>query len=87
MSAKAGMNLLSENDLRTLQTALDSRLEIEMTRRLNNVTVSARTVRVRGGAWPVWVRTILQVRRETGHIVTLQNFASLEEFRSFWKER
>lgn len=80
------MNLLSDNDLKTLQTALDSKLEITMTRTLGEITVTARTCRV-GPPWPEWVHTILQVRRTEGHIVQLQNFASIEDFKRLWKER
>lgn len=76
------MNLLSDNDLRTIQTALDARLEIEMVRTLGPVSVSVRTLRV-GHPWPVWVHTIAQVRKENGHIMSVQNFTSVEEMRRY----
>ena len=79
------LNLLSENDLRTLQTAIDSGLEIEMTRKLQEIMVSARTIRV-GPPWPSWVHTILQVRRSEGNIFVMQNLTSVNELRHRWKE-
>lgn len=80
------MKLLSENDLSTIQTALDAGLEIEMTRTLGPVSVSVRTLRV-GPPWPAWVHTILQARRESGHIVEIQNFPSVAAFKAAWEER
>lgn len=79
------MNLLSENDLRALQTAIDSRLEISMSRRLGNISISARTIRVKP-PWPSWVHTVLQIRRECGNITAMQNFVSIDELRGLWQE-
>lgn len=79
------MNLLSENDLRALQTAIDSRLEISMSRRMGSISITARTVRVKP-PWPSWVHTILQIRREHGNVTVMQNFVSVAELRSLWKE-
>lgn len=80
------LKLLSENDLATIQTALDAGLEIEMTRTMGQVSVSVRTLRV-GPPWPEWVHTIMQARRESGHIVEIQNFPSVAAFKEAWEER
>lgn len=77
------MNLLSEKDLRTLEAALDTGMETDMTRSLGDITVTARTRHVK----PPWlVHTILQVRIECGNVTALQNFVSVEEMRRLWKE-
>ena len=78
------MNLLSTNDLLALQTALDAGLEISMTRTMGDSAVKVRTLRV-GYPWPEWVHTIMQVRKEERHIVQLQNFTSVRQFREMWR--
>lgn len=78
------MHLLSENDLKELRTALAECREVELTRSLHGVTITARTSRA-GPPWPVPI--ILQVRREARHIVSMQNFVSVDRFVEMWKER
>ena len=71
--------LLSENDLATIQTALDSRLEIEMTRSLGDFRLKVSTSR----APPVWHPWIMLARVEiwTGHTYSTQWCVSCEEVR------
>ena len=78
------MHLLSENDLKELRTALAECREVELTRSLHGVTITARTSRA-GPPWPVPI--ILQVRREAGRLTSMQNFVSVDKFVEMWKER
>ena len=71
--------LLSDNNLATIQTALDSRLEIEMTRSLGDLRLKVSTSR----APPVWRPWIMLARVEiwTGHTYSTQWCVSCEEVR------
>lgn len=54
-----------------------------MARRLGDITVTARTRRVK----PPWeVHIVLQVRREQGNVTRMQNFVSVAELRRLWNE-
>lgn len=53
-----------------------------MVRTLGPRSVYVRTLRV-GPPWPAWVHTIAQVRQEDGHIMSIQNFTSVEEMRRY----
>ena len=69
--------LLSDNDLAAIQTALDSRLEIEMTRSLGDLRLKVSTSR----APPVWRPWIMLARVEiwTGNTYSTQWWVSCEE--------
>lgn len=70
-------NLLSENDLASIQTALDSALEIAMERTLDKLHIRVTVSQ----APPVWHPFIMLARLEIwhGHIYTTQYFTSAEE--------
>ena len=71
--------LLSDNDLAAIQTALDSGLQIEMTRSLGDIRIKVSTSR----APPVWRPWIMLARVEiwTGHTYSTQWCVSCEEVR------
>lgn len=73
--------LLSENDLATIQTALDARLETEMTRFLGDLRITVSTSR----APPVWHPFLMLARLEIwdGHIYSTKWCVSSEEVRQF----
>ena len=73
--------LLSENDLATIQTALDSRLEIEMTRSLGDFRLKVSTSR----APPVWHPFLMLARLEIWdrHIYSTKWCVSAEEVQQF----
>ena len=73
--------LLSDNDLATIQTALDSRLEIEMTRSLGDLRIKVSTSR----ASPVWHPFLMLARLEIWdrHIYSTKWCVSAEEVRQF----
>lgn len=75
------MMLLSDNDLATIQTALDSRLEIEMTRSLGDLRIKVSTSR----APPVWHPFLMLARLEIWdrHIYSTKWCVSAEEVRQF----
>lgn len=54
-----------------------------MARRLGDITVTARTRRVKP---PLEVHTILQIKREKGNVMRMQNFVSVDELREYWEE-
>lgn len=72
-------NLLSENDLASIQTALDAALEITMERTLDKLHIRVTTSR----APPVWhpFHTLARLEVWHGHIYTTQYFTSAEELR------
>lgn len=71
--------LLSDNDLDTIQTALDGRLEMEMTRTLGVLRITITTAR----APAVWHPYIMLARVEIwdGHVYSTQWCTSAEEVR------
>lgn len=71
--------ILSDNDLRAVQTALDAHLEITMERSLMGVRVRVTTRR----ASPAWYPAVMLVRLERwrGQVYSTQYFTSLEDVR------
>jgi len=54
-----------------------------MTRSLGDITVTARTRRVK----PPWeVHMVLQVKREQGNVTRMQSFVSVDDLRKYWRE-
>lgn len=76
--------LLSDNDLATIQTALDAKLETGMTRSLGDLRITVSTSR----APPVWHPFLMLARLEIwdGHIYSTKWCVSAEEVQQFaWK--
>lgn len=72
------VNLLSENDWKTLSAALRRMDEITLTRTLGDEKITAQT-RPAGHPWTV--AAIVQIRYENRYLVWVQNFESVEEAR------
>lgn len=72
-------NLLSDNDLSAIQTALDSGLEITIDRTLNPLHIRVTTAH----APPVWhpFKMLARLERWRGNIYSTQYFTSAEEVR------
>lgn len=73
--------LLSDNDLATIQTALDARLEAKMIRSLGDLCITVSTSR----APPIWHPFIMLARLEIwdGHIYSTKWCVSAEEVQQF----
>lgn len=72
------MNLLSANDFDHLKNAMLRHEEIVLERKLNGEKITARTFRVK----PPWqVDMIVQIRKERGNVISIQNFADIEDAR------
>ena len=72
------MRILSDNDFRALQTALQRMDEITLTRTLGDWEITASVVHVRH-PWPVAMA--VQVRNKMGRIEWVQTFESVEQAR------
>ena len=70
------VSLLSSNDWDALSRAMRRMEEITLVRTLGREKVTARTLRA---PLPWRVGMIVQIRRESPHIDTVQNFESVEE--------
>ena len=67
----------------TLHNAICGNQETSLTRRMGDVLIEARTIKVK----PPWlVSMILQVHRECGNVTAMQNFVSVDEMKSLWRE-
>lgn len=75
------MNLLTDNDLHALQTALQRMDELTLTRSLGDWEITASVVPVRH-LWPVAMA--VQVRQKTGRVEWVQTFESLEAAGKAW---
>lgn len=73
------MNLLSENDLSAIQTALDGGLEIEMIRTMGALRITVTTARA-PDIWYPW-RWLARVEVWDGHLYSTQWCVSSEEVR------
>ena len=73
--------LLSDNDLATIQTALDTMLETKMTRSLGDIRITVSTSR----APPVWHPFLMLARLEIWdrHMYSTKWCVSAEEVRQF----
>lgn len=72
------MRILSDNDFRALQTALQRMDELTLTRSLGDWEITASVVPVRH-PWPVAMA--VQVRNRLGRIEWVQTFESVEQAR------
>ena len=74
-------NLLTDNDLRALQTALRRMEHLTLTRTLGSLEMTVSVLPV-GKVWPVAMA--VQVRKKTGRVEWVQTFESLEAARKAW---
>ena len=72
------MNLLTDNDFRALQTALQRMDELTLTRILGDTEITASVIPV-GRAWTVAMA--VQVRCKQGRVEWVQTFESVEQAR------
>ena len=72
------MSLLTDNDLRALQTALHRMEHLTLTRTLGSLELTVIVLPV-GKAWPVAMA--VQVRQKTGRVEWVQTFESVERAR------
>lgn len=72
------MNLLTDNDFRTLQTALQRMDELTLTRTLGDTEIIASVIPV-GRAWTVAMA--VQIRYKRGRVEWVQTFESVEQAR------
>lgn len=72
------MNLLTDNDFRAIQTALQQMDEITLTRTIGDTEITASVIPV-GKAWTVAVA--VQVRYKNGRVEWAQTFESVERAR------
>ena len=75
------MSLLTDNDLRALQTALRRMEHLTLTRTLESLEMTVSVLPV-GKAWPVAMA--VQVRKKTGRVEWVQTFESLEAAKKSW---
>ena len=75
------MDLLTDNDLRALQTALRRMEHLTLTRTLESLEMTVSVLPV-GKAWPVAMA--VQVRKKTGRVEGVQTFESLEAAGKAW---
>ena len=71
-------NLLTDNDLHALQTALRRMEHLTLTRTLESLELTVSVLPV-GKAWPVAMA--VQVRKKTGRVEWVQTFESVEQAR------
>ena len=74
-------NLLTDNDLHALQTALRRMEHLTLTRTLESLELTVSVLPV-GKAWPVAMA--VQVRKKTGRVECVQTFESLEAAGKAW---
>ena len=74
-------NLLTDNDLRALQTALRRMEHLTLTRTLESLEMTVSVLPV-GKAWPVAMA--VQVRQKIGRVEWVQTFESLEAAGKAW---
>lgn len=72
------VRLLSDNDLKYLHKALETGAIVTLERRYKGYEIIAKT---RAVGYPWTVDTIIQLRETYGNMITLQNFASVEQLR------
>lgn len=72
------VRLISDNDLKYLHKALETGAEVTLERRYNGYELIAKTKAV---GYPWEVDTIIQLRETYGNMITLQNFAGVEQLR------
>ena len=72
------MNLFSANDFNQLKNAMQKHEEIVLQRTLGNLEMTAKTLPVTS-PWPVDM--IVQVKKEQGNVMWIQNFANIEDAR------
>ena len=75
------INLLTENDFKAIQAALDDGRPLTLTREFGTVRISVE-VQETGKSAKVWnVPYIIQFRKMDRNIFSIQNFKSVEEMR------
>lgn len=76
--------LLSDNDLKYLNKAQEQGKVVTLERRLHGYSITARTKAV---GYPWQVEMIIQLREQYGNMITLQNFATVDDLRRVkgWK--
>ena len=75
------INLLTENDFKAIQAALDDGRPFTLTRELGGVRIAVE-VQETGKSAKVWnVPYIIQFRKMDRNIFSIQNFKSVEEMR------
>lgn len=77
--------LLSDNDLKYLNKAQEQGKVVTLERRLHGYAITATTKAV---GYPWQVDMIIQLRETYGNMITLQNFATVDDLRRVkgWKE-
>ena len=72
------MNLFSANDFDCLKTAMLKHEEIVLQRTLGSLEMTAKTFQVT----PPWqVDMIVQIKKEQGNVLWIQNFADIDDAR------